>query len=231
LTNKPNSYPKVSVIICALNEEESLPHVLPKIPDWVDEILLVDGHSVDATVEVAKKLRPDIHVVCQPGTGKGDALKFGISQATGDIIVTLDADGQTDPGDMQRFITPLLNGYDFSKGSRLADGRPLDMAFHRWVGNFIIALTCNILYRTKFTDLCSGYNAFWRKTFLNINPWTNGDWGYEPFIVARVLNHQLKVNEVPHLYVKRIEGKSKLPDSKQGLTAVKVLIVERFRHN
>ena len=67
---------------------------MPRVPKWIDEILLVDGHSTDRTVEVAKELRPEIKVLYQPGKGKGDALKYGITQAGGDIIVTLDADGE-----------------------------------------------------------------------------------------------------------------------------------------
>jgi len=123
--------PAITIVICALNEEENLPYVLPKIPGSVNEVLLVDGHSTDATVEVAKKLCPKIRVLYQSGKGKGDAIKFGVSQATGDIIITLDADGQTNPDDIDRFIAPLLNGYDLAKGTRLAHSRPPNMSKHR----------------------------------------------------------------------------------------------------
>ena len=85
---KPENCPKVTALICTLNEENNLPHVLPKIPDWVDEVLLVDGHSADATVAVARKLCPAINILYQPGRGKGDALKYGIGNATGDSAVT-----------------------------------------------------------------------------------------------------------------------------------------------
>src|SRR3990172_4321735 len=80
---------RITALICALNEEGSLPYVLPRIPGWVDEVLLVDGHSVDGTVELARSLRPDIRVLHQPGRGKGDALKCGVAAARGDILVTL----------------------------------------------------------------------------------------------------------------------------------------------
>jgi glycosyltransferase involved in cell wall biosynthesis len=81
----------------------------------VDEILLVDAHSSDATVEIAKKLCPGIRVLYQTGKGKGDALKLGISKAKGDIIVTIDADGETPPEYISQFIQPLLEGNDFAK--------------------------------------------------------------------------------------------------------------------
>ena len=69
----------VSVVIPALNEEENLPHVLPRIPTWVHEVLLVDGHSTDGTVEMARKLCPDIRIVQQTGRGKGAALRSGFA--------------------------------------------------------------------------------------------------------------------------------------------------------
>ena len=149
--------PKITALICTLNEADNLPHVLPKIRPFVDEILLVDGHSIDDTVEVARNICPGIRVLSQPGRGKGDALKFGIQEASGELIVTLDADGQTDPADIPRFIKPLLNGYDFVKGSRLLNGRPPKMRRHRWIGNRILATTANLLYGTRYTDICSGY--------------------------------------------------------------------------
>src|SRR5690349_14810230 len=99
---------RVTALICALNEEESLPHVLPKVPEWVDEVLVVDGGSTDQTVEIARQLRPDIQILHQLGRGKGDAIKFGVRRSSGDIIVTLDADGETDPDEIERFVEPLL---------------------------------------------------------------------------------------------------------------------------
>lgn len=119
--------PTVTALICTLNEEQNLPYTLPKIPDWVDEVLLVDGHSTDSTVEVARRLRAGVRVIYQQGKGKGDALKCGVEHARGDIIVTLDADGTTDPEEIPKFIEPLLNGYDFAKGSRFLGIRPIRM--------------------------------------------------------------------------------------------------------
>ena len=97
----------ITALICALNEEKRLPSVLPRIPDCVDEVILVDGHSTDRTVEVARELCPGIRILYQPGRGKGDALRHGIEHARGDIIVTMDADGSTDPEEVPRFIEPF----------------------------------------------------------------------------------------------------------------------------
>jgi len=225
---RPAGAPTVSVVICALNERESLPHVLPRIPAWIDEVLLVDGHSRDGTQELAQQLRPGIRTLEQPGWGKGDALRHGVRQASGDIIVTLDADGETDPDEIPRFLDPLLRGYDFAKGSRSESGfahKPL----HRRFGNRAIATICNLLYGTRFTDLCSGYNAFWRQITERVDLWADDDWNYEPSIIARVLKAGLKVAEVPQQSGGRVSGRSKLPSWGQAFRAIRALVRERFR--
>src|SRR4051794_14355913 len=84
----------VSVIIPALNEEENLQHVLPFVPSWVHEVILVDDHSTDGTVAMARALLPSIRIVPnERAGGKGNAMRTGFEAATGDIIVMLDADG------------------------------------------------------------------------------------------------------------------------------------------
>ena len=219
--------PPITAVVCTLNEAPNLIHVLPRIPSYVDEVLLVDGHSTDGTVEIAKSLKPDIRVLYQEGKGKGVAMRYGIEQATGDIIVTLDADGETDPQEMDKFIEPLLQGYDFAKGSRFATGwkhKPL----HRLMGNFVIANTCNALYGTRFSDLCSGYNAFWRHVLERAYLWSDDGWNYEPLIMARVLRASLKVVEVPHTFTGRAGDESKLSSWGQGTTTMWVLFRERF---
>jgi glycosyltransferase involved in cell wall biosynthesis len=218
----------ITALICTLNEEENLPHMLPRIPDWVDEVLLVDGHSTDNTVTVANRLRTDVRIVHQPGRGKGDALKYGIEQANGDIIVTLDADGTTDPEDMPRFVQPLLRGYDFVKGSRFALSRPAGKPRHRIFGNWVIVTTYNILYRTNYTDLCAGYNAFWKQSIarVDLSGWTNQE---EPLLNARVRKAGLKVIEVGHHDKGRTSGETKQPSWRQGSGAIRTVIRERFR--
>src|ERR1700712_662883 len=106
-TNTPRngtSSPTVSVVIPALNEERNLPHVFAKLPATVTEVIVVDGGSVDRTVEVARELRPGVVIVQQTRTGKGNALACGFAACTGDIIVMIDADGSTDPGEIPLFV-------------------------------------------------------------------------------------------------------------------------------
>jgi len=229
-TAEPRPRPRLTVLICTLDEEKSLPYVLAGIPDWVDEVLLVDGHSSDRTVEVAKWLRPDIRIVYQPGRGKGIALRHGVQEARGDIVVTVDADGENNPADLPRFIEPLLNGYDFSKGSRLAKGRPPAMPWHRWLGNKVLAITCNLLFGTRYTDVCSGYNAFWKSAFQRLRLTYNG-FEMEQEMAVKIGKAGLKVVEVPHHDAGRIGGASKTHDIKQGFTDWFVIIKERFRRS
>src|SRR5205807_4120024 len=98
---------RVSVVIPALNEAENLKLVLLRIPSWVDEVILVDGRSTDATVAVAQRAWPGIKVIHQEGRGKGNALREGFAAATGEMIVMLDADGSTDPAEIPFFVGAL----------------------------------------------------------------------------------------------------------------------------
>ncbi|MBO3742762.1 glycosyltransferase family 2 protein [Actinoplanes flavus] len=153
--------PRVSVIVPALNEARNLPHVFARLPE-VDEILLVDGGSTDDTVAVARRLRPDIRVVVQNRKGKGNALACGFAEATGDIIVMIDADGSTDPLEIPSFVEALRDGADFAKGSRFqGTGGSADITRLRRAGNKCLSTLVNVLFGTRYSDLCYGYNAFW----------------------------------------------------------------------
>lgn len=232
---KPANCPRITALICALNEEANLPHVLPRIPEWVDEVLLVDGHSMDNTVSRARELLPRTRILYQPARGKGDALRYGIQQATGEIIVTLDADGETPPEEIEHFIQPLLDGCDLVKGSRLLHRRPHRMPLYRWFGNKVLAFTCNMLYRTNFSDICSGYNAFWKERFLRLDlPCDIKDRGcsMEQRMIARARKAGMKVKEEPHASNGRIGGSSVLGNCRQslrqGFKDWFILVEERF---
>lgn len=220
--------PRITLLIFAVNEEASLPRILPRIPTWIDEVLLVDGNSTDRTVEITKALRPDIRVICQPGRGKGDAQRYGVQQASGDIIVTLDADGETPPEEIEFLIRPLLDGKDVVKGSRLACGRPPRMPRHRWLGNKILTLTFNLLYGTRYSDVCSGFNAFWKEAFFRV-PLTHDSFQMDQQFLARAHKLSLGVKEVPHSSEGRLAGNSKTKGIKQGLIDWFVVVTERFR--
>ena len=158
------AWPKVSVVIPALNEARNLPHVFAKLPDGLHEVIVVDGNSVDDTVATARRLRPGVRIVTQNRCGKGNALACGFAAATGDIIAMVDADGSADPAEILQFVRALLDGADFAKGTRFAvGGGSSDITRLRRLGNRMLSGLVNVLCRTKYSDLCYGYNAFWRR--------------------------------------------------------------------
>jgi glycosyltransferase involved in cell wall biosynthesis len=223
----PDRYPKITALICTLNEEQNLPHVLPRIPAWVNEVLVIDGHSTDKTVEVARKIRPDIRILGQPGKGKGNALGYGIHEASGEIVVTLDADGSTDPEEIPEFIESLLGGYDFAKGSRFLNVSPVMSRLRRF-GNRLFVWLTNILFGTEYTDLCSGLNAFWKNILPKVDP-SGTSFLWEPTINIRLKKRNLKVIEVPQRDNGRIAGRREANPLRQGLRILNIIIEERFR--
>jgi len=220
-------YPKITAIICTLDEEPNLKHVLPDIPDWVDEVLIVDGHSTDNTVKVAKDLCPRARIILQSGKGKGNALKEGVKASSGEIIVTLDADGSTNPQDIGKYIQPLLEGFDFAKGSRFLKGRP-KMPLYRQLGNWVLTTTTNILFGTNYTDVCSGYNAFWERSFMVLKLSRDG-FEMEQEMAVKVKKLGLQVIEVEQYDAGRLSSNSKVSGIKQGIIDWITIIKEHFR--
>jgi len=221
---------KVTVVIPALNEAENLPHVLPRIPAGVHEVVLVDGHSTDGTADVARQLWPGVRVVQQQGRGKGAALRTGFAAATGDIIIMLDADGSTDPAEIPYFVAALLAGADFAKGSRfLHGGGTADMPFYRWLGNQGFVWMVRSMFGGRYTDLCYGYNAFWRHVLPYLN--LDGDgFEIETMMNVRALRNGLRIVEVPSFEAKRVYGSSRLRTFPDGWRVVKTILREGSKH-
>jgi glycosyltransferase involved in cell wall biosynthesis len=220
---------RVSVVIPAKNEAENLKHVLPRIPEWVDEVILVDGHSSDGTPDVARTVMPGINIVTQQKRGKGEALRVGFAAATGDIIVMLDADGSTDPAEIPAFIGPLLAGADFVKGSRfLQGGGTADMSGLRRAGNWFFTKLVQVVHGGKYSDLCYGYNAFWARVLPSLK--LDGD-GFEIETVMniRALRTGLKVVEVASFEQLRIHGESNLRTFPDGWRVLKAITREARR--
>ncbi|HMQ31479.1 MAG TPA: glycosyltransferase family 2 protein [Chloroflexaceae bacterium] len=216
----------MSVVIPTLNEAENLPHVLPRIPTWVHEVLLVDGHSRDDTVAVARQLRPDLIVLMQEGKGKGSALRTGFAAATGDIVVMLDADGSTDPAELPLFVGALLSGADFAKGSRfLQGGGTTDMTLFRQAGHWCLLQAVRVLFDTNYSDLCYGYSAFWRRVLPSLDLQATG-FEIETLMNVRALRAGLRVAEVPSFEHERIHGLSNLRTLPDGWRILKTIVRE-----
>jgi glycosyltransferase involved in cell wall biosynthesis len=222
--------PKVSVVVPTLNEAMNLPHVFELLAKQdIHEVLVVDGFSTDDTIEVARTLRPDVRIVHQTRRGKGNALKHGFEAATGDIIVMLDADGSADPGEIPAYVEALVNGADFAKGTRFArGGGSTDITPLRRLGNYGLNTLTNVLYRSKFTDLCYGYNAFWAKHVPVMNVDCDG-FEVETLINVRVHKAGLKIAEVGSFEADRIHGTSNLNTFRDGWRVLKTIFKERLR--
>jgi hypothetical protein len=216
--------PTVTVVIPTLNEFESLPWVIENLPEWVSELVIVDGLSTDRTEVLARSLRPDVVVVHQFQRGKGAALRAGFAAATSDIVVMIDADGSTDPREMGRFVQALEDGADFVKGSRhLAEGGSADFTWLRAAGNKMFVLAANGLYGSSFTDLCYGYCAFWRSHIDKLGLTADG-FEIETQLVLGALKAGLEIREVPSFELERRAGTSNLNAARDGIRVLRTML-------
>jgi len=231
--------PLVSIVIPALNEALNLAAVLPQLPK-VHEVILVDGGSVDGTVRSARRAMPDIITVLQGRKGKGNALAAGFARATGDIVVMFDADGSADPAEIERFVDALKQGADFAKGSRnAAGGGSGDLTTVRHVGNRFLNTIFNVAFRTRHSDLCYGFNAFWTDLMPLLDlPDPSGAapadgrmlWGdgfeIETVINCRFAAASVSITEVPSVEKQRMFGESNLRAVSDGLRVLRTLFAE-----
>jgi glycosyltransferase involved in cell wall biosynthesis len=229
--------PRVSVVVPTYNEARNLPHVFGLLPEGLHEVIVVDGRSTDGTIEAALRLRPDVKIVRQTRKGKGNALACGFEAVTGDIVVMLDADGSADPREIPAYVEALVQGADFAKGTRFAlGGGSSDITRIRRVGNWFLNTIVNVLFGTRYTDLCYGYNAFWVHCLdvLGLEPGGHGDqmlWGdgfeIETVINTRIAKAKLTIAEVKSFEFDRIHGTSNLNAVTDGLRVLKAICIER----
>ncbi len=220
--------PTVSAIIPTLNEAQNLPHVLNGLPNGINELIVVDGHSTDDTAAVAQELRPDVRIVLQDRKGKGNALACGFAAARGDIIVMIDADGSTDPTEIPSFIRPLIEGADFVKGSRYMEGGgSADITGMRSLGNRVLGASVNLMFGTSYTDLCYGYSAFWRRVLPQLHVTCDG-FEVETVLNVRAAKAGFNIVEVPSFEQERIHGLSNLNAWRDGKRVLKTILSERF---
>ncbi len=241
--NQPeNSAPRISIVIPARNEARNLEVILPELPN-VHQVILVDGHSVDGTIETALRVMPSIEVIRQTRKGKGNALACGFAAVTGDIVVMFDADGSANPAEIPIFVNALLAGADVAKGTRFAPGGGSeDITLFRSLGNHGLNFITNVLLGTKYTDLCYGYNAFWSYVLphlelpeVSLPPHSDGHmhWG-DGFEIETVLNcrisaAKMNITEVPSVERLRIFGVSNLNAIRDGFRVLQTILSERQR--
>lgn len=219
----------VSVIIPTLNEAGNLPYVLNTIPDWVDEVVIVDGRSTDDTERIGRLLRPGVKVVHELTPGKGAALRAGLYAASSEYLVALDADGSMDGSRLQAFYDELAKGAEYVKGSRFAPGGgSADITRFRRFGDGGICFLMRVLFGAHYSDATYGYFAVRadRRDHLGID--SNG-FEVETLINIRAHRSGLRIAEVPCFEASRIHGDSNLSALKDGFRIARCIVREKVR--
>jgi glycosyltransferase involved in cell wall biosynthesis len=223
----PSQHLSLSVVIPTKNEERNIGWVLERLPPQVDEVVIVDGHSTDRTLEVARIVRPDVRVVQEPRRGKGAAVRAGIAAASGFVVAMLDADCSMDPQELPRFVEPVAAGVDLVKGSRfLPGGGTSDMTRLRRLGNAGLVRLANQLYGTSFSELCYGYMAFRRDAVLALDLRSDG-FEIETEMVVRAVRAGYLIQEVPSFEAERRYGVSNLNTFRDGSRVLRTMLGER----
>jgi glycosyltransferase involved in cell wall biosynthesis len=224
----PHARERVTVVIPAKDEARNVAWVLRRLPKTVDEVILVDGHSSDDTVAVARAVRPDVIVAMERGPGKGAAMRTGMDLATGEIIVTIDADGSMDPEELERYVDAAGEA-DLVKGSRFARrGGSADISLFRRCGNATLRYAVNRLYGAHLTDLCYGYCAV-RRSALPVLDLRCDGFEIETEMTVRALRGGLRVTEVASFEAPRRYGSSHLNAVRDGIRVLRTLLRERPR--
>ncbi len=214
---------KVSVVIPTLNEEKNIEKVLETLPSNIDEIIVVDGQSKDKTVEIAKRYGAKI---LYDDKGKGSALRTGMDAATGDIVITMDADCSNIPEEIELLVAGINAGYDVCMGSRfIQGGGSEDMQWYRKIGNKFFVFLVNAIWGMRYSDLCYGYRSFRKSIIRNLELEENG-FGIETEMSIKAAKKKLRVLEVPSFEKSRAAGQAKLNTFRDGFRILKRIVRE-----
>lgn len=222
---------RISIIIPALNEAASLPHVLPRIPRLpeITEVVLVDGTSSDGTPDVARQVLPDIRIVGQDGRGKGNAVRCGVRVATGEYFLVLDADGSHLPEEIPLYIEGAKQGFDMVKGCRYVEGGDTeDETPDRGILVRLVDVVANLLWRTDFRDMAYGMFLIDRQKFLDLHIQAD-HFDIEWEVLIKAIRKGLKIARVPAYEARRMHGKSHLTYRRDGWLIFKTVMREAFR--
>ncbi len=218
---------KISVVIPCYNEQEGIALVIPSLPAFVDEVIIVDNNSTDRTAEVAKKL--GARVVLEKKKGYGAAYKAGLPAVTGDITVTMDGDGTYAVEQVGECIDYLLdNGLDFVSASRFPLTDKASMNFSNKVGNWVLTMGTLILFARGIRDSQSGMWIFKSNIYPKLNLKSDGMPLSEEIKIAAMRHRDIRFDEYNVNYHPRI-GEVKLNKWKDGFENLLYLVVLRFR--
>lgn len=206
----------LSIIISAKNEVQNIENVITRCLRYANEIIVVDGHSKDGTANLAQSLGAKVYL--DNKRGKGDAIRVGISKATRDILVFIDADGSHDPDDIPKLVRPIIDGEsDHVTGSRPRGGSDElhgDInKFFRMVGSDIITLGINYRFGVRITDSQNGFRAVRRETALALNL-SEDKTTIEQEMIIKTIKKGYRITEVPAHEYARVHGESHIKLSK-----------------
>jgi dolichol-phosphate mannosyltransferase len=207
---------RITVIIPAKNEENTIKGVIEKCYQYTDDVMVIDGHSQDKTREIAEELKAKVYT--DNGLGKGDAIRIGILKAQRDILVFIDADGSHDPNDIPLLIEPILTDRaDLVLVSRM---RGCSDELHGTIGEFIrligsslITLCINYKFKVRFTDSQNGFRAIKRNVALHLDL-KEDITTIEQEMLIKALKKSYRISEVPGHEYRRKYGTSCIRVSK-----------------
>lgn len=217
---------RISLIIPCYNEEEGLPYVLEKVPDLVDETVIVDNNSTDLTVSIGEQFGAKVFREQQQGYGY--AYHKGMAEATGDIFVTMDGDGTYPPEEIPRLLEILLRDeLDFISACRFPLVNRKNMDPVSKFGNWVLTLVTRILFGVGLRDSQSGMWVFRREVLDRIRLESNG-MAFSEEIKIEAIRRKLKFREVHIPYHLRY-GKKKIKKFRDGIKNLWFLVRLRFR--
>src|SRR5262249_14338742 len=217
---------KITVIIPCLNEEQAIEKVLKRMPEWLDQVIVVDNASTDRTSEVARSLGAE--VIREDVRGYGRAYKTGFSKATGDLIVTLDGDHSYPPDAISYLLEAFLHlEVDFLNASRFPVRDRRAMSFKHKIGNLILSLAMSILYLRWVRDSQSGMWVFRRSILKDMKLVSDGMSFSEEIKIEALKSRRVRFEEISIQYTSRL-GEIKLNPWRDGFRNLWFLVQKRF---
>ena len=217
---------RITVIIPCLNEEQGIEKVLRRMPQFVDQVIVVDNGSTDRTSDVARSLGAE--VIREDVRGYGRAYKTGFSQATGDIIVTLDGDHSYPPDAISYLIEAFLHlEVDFLNASRFPVRDKHAMSFKHKFGNFVLSLATSLLFFRWVADSQSGMWVFRRSILNDMKLESDGMAFSEEIKIEALRSSRIRFEEIPVQYSSRL-GEIKLNPWRDGFHNLWFLLKKRF---
>ncbi|MBU0686812.1 MAG: glycosyltransferase family 2 protein [Candidatus Margulisbacteria bacterium] len=223
---------KLSIIIPVYNEQNTLLEILKRVQalDLNKEIIIVDDYSTDRTREILSKYKEaNTKIILQSkNQGKGAAIREGIKMAGGDYVIIQDADLEYNPQEILKLIKLVIDGQaQVVYGSRFK-GKHVFRSLSHYLGNKLLTLITNLLYRTTLTDMETCYKLIPTDLIKQI-PLRANRFDFEPEITAKILKRGYKITEVPISYDSRTFAQGKKISWKDGFAAIYALIKYKFK--